>query len=77
MNPYLLPGFDDRLVETEPWILIHVRTAGSGPPLLFLHGHPQNLSTWYKVAPILARRFTVVLPDLRGYGESAKPPSDP
>ena len=48
---------------------------GSGPPLLLLHGHPQNHVTWHKVAPGLARAgFTVVAADLRGYGDSSKPP---
>ncbi len=46
---------------------------GSGPPLLMLHGYPQNLSLWARIAPKLAARFTVVCADLRGYGESAKP----
>jgi haloacetate dehalogenase len=46
---------------------------GSGPPLLMLHGYPQNLSLWARVAPKLAERFTVVCADLRGYGDSAKP----
>lgn len=56
-----------------------IRTAigGSGPPLLLLHGHPQNHLTWYKVAPELARNFTIIAPDLRGYGDSGKPHSDP
>nr|WP_244396042.1 alpha/beta hydrolase [Beijerinckia indica] len=58
---------------------IRIRTAvgGSGPPLLLLHGHPQTHLTWHKVAPRLAQRFTVVLPDLRGYGDSAKPEGGP
>jgi haloacetate dehalogenase len=77
MNADLLPGFDQRFIETEPGMTIHARMAGSGPPLLLLHGHPQNLSTWYKVAPILSQRFTVVAADLRGYGDSAKRASDP
>ena len=48
-----------------------VRRDGSGPPVLLLHGHPRTHVTWHKVAPILAERFTVVCPDLRGYGESS------
>ena len=47
---------------------------GSGPPLLLLHGHPQTHVIWHKVADRLARRFTVVASDLRGYGDSGKPP---
>ncbi len=50
-------------------------TGGDGPPLLLLHGYPQTHVIWHKVAPLLADRFTVVAPDLRGYGDSAKPPS--
>lgn len=52
---------------------IHVVKGGNGPALLLLHGYPQNHAMWHKVAPVLADRFTVVCPDLRGYGDSAKP----
>ncbi|WHT21492.1 alpha/beta hydrolase [Crossiella sp. CA-258035] len=58
-------------------VSLRVRHGGSGPPLLLLHGHPRTHATWYRVAPLLAERFTVVCPDLRGYGESDKPPSTP
>jgi haloacetate dehalogenase len=50
-------------------------TGGSGPPLLLLHGYPQTHVMWRKVAPRLAQDFTVVVPDLRGYGYSSKPPA--
>lgn len=53
---------------------LHVVTGGSGPPLLLLHGYPQSHVMWHKVAPILAQRFRLVIPDLRGYGDSDKPP---
>lgn len=56
---------------------IAYRIGGSGPGLLLLHGHPQTHIIWRKVAPILAERFTVVAADLRGYGDSGKPPADP
>ena len=56
---------------------IRLRRAGSGPPLLLLHGNPQTHAMWHKVAPTLARRFTVIAPDIRGYGLSAKPPATP
>ena len=56
---------------------IRVRHGGGGPPLLLLHGIPQTHLMWHKIAPGLAREFTVVATDLRGYGESGKPPSTP
>jgi len=57
-------------------VTLRVRHGGSGPPLLLVHGHPRTHTTWHRVAPRLAERFTVVCPDTRGYGESAKPPTD-
>ena len=54
---------------------IHVRVAGSGPPLLLLHGYPQTGAMWHRVAPALAEERTVVVADLRGYGASSKPPT--
>jgi haloacetate dehalogenase len=51
-----------------------LRRGGEGPPLLLLHGNPQTHAMWHRVAPVLARRFTVVCPDITGYGFSAKPP---
>jgi haloacetate dehalogenase len=56
---------------------LRVRHGGTGPAVLLLHGHPRTHVTWHKVAPVLAERFTVVCPDLRGYGESSKPPTTP
>ena len=56
--------------------LLHTRLSGSGPPLLLLHGHPQTHAMWHLVAPALARYFTVVMMDLRGYGDSGRPQSD-
>jgi haloacetate dehalogenase len=56
---------------------LRVRHGGSGPPLLLLHGHPRTHTTWHRVAPLLSRDYTVVCPDLRGYGESSKPETTP
>ena len=55
---------------------INVKIAGNGPPVLFLHGYPQTHMIWHKIAPELSRHYTVVLTDLRGYGDSSKPKSD-
>ena len=68
----LFPGFRMMDVATSG-TTIRLRTGGSGPPLLLLHGYPQTHVLWHKVAPRLAERFTVVTADLRGYGDSAKP----
>ncbi|WP_207480635.1 alpha/beta fold hydrolase [Arenibaculum pallidiluteum] len=72
LAPSLIPGFATRDIET-PQVRIRASVGGSGPPLLLLHGHPQNHATWHRVAPRLARDFTVVAADLRGYGDSEKP----
>ncbi|TFY98513.1 alpha/beta fold hydrolase [Ramlibacter rhizophilus] len=56
-------------------VRLHGRRAGEGPPLLLLHGHPQTLAMWHRVAPVLARSHGVVLMDLRGYGDSGRPPA--
>jgi haloacetate dehalogenase len=57
--------------------VIHAEVGGSGPPLLLLHGYPQTHVAWHRIAPALARHFTVVAPDLRGYGDSTGPAGDP
>jgi len=67
------PGFSPRRVATEEGVEINALVGGSGPPLLVLHGHPQTHVIWHRVAGQLAERFTVVLADLRGYGDSSKP----
>lgn len=71
-RPDLMPGFTWRDIIVDG-VRIRTATGGSGPPLLLLHGHPQTHLTWHKVAPELARRFSVVVTDLRGYGDSDKP----
>lgn len=72
----LLPGFERRLVDAGDGAIMTL-TAGSGPPLLMLHGDPQTHLCWHRIAPRLTDRFTVVLPDLRGRGESHKPGPGP
>ncbi len=72
----MFEGFELSMIETAE-VVIRVRHGGNGPPLLLLHGHPQTHAMWHKIAPRLARDFTVVAADLRGYGESSKPASTP
>jgi len=72
----LFPGFAARDVDGAG-ARIHCVVGGSGPPLLLLHGYPQTHAMWHKVAPALAERHTVVCADLRGYGDSSKPPGAP
>lgn len=72
----LFPGFAPHRIATPDGQHIHTLVGGSGPPLLLLHGHPQTSAIWHKVAPTLAQHFTLVLADLRGYGDSAKPAGD-
>jgi haloacetate dehalogenase len=67
------PGFEKRRIQTSG-AEINLVTGGSGPPLLLLHGYPQTHAMWRKIAPRLAQEFTLVIPDLRGYGDSSKPP---
>lgn len=68
----LFPGFTRKKIRVSG-AAINLVVAGEGPPLLLLHGYPQTHATWHRVAPQLARDFTVVCPDLRGYGDSSKP----
>jgi haloacetate dehalogenase len=72
----MFEGFDLSMIETGE-VTIRARHGGSGPPLLLLHGHPQTHVMWHRVAPRLARDFTVVAPDLTGYGDSSKPQTTP
>src|SRR6267142_4481564 len=72
----LFPGFKHVDMRTKGAI-IRVRHGGSGPPLLLLHGNPNNHVLWYAVASRLAERYHVVLPDLRGYGDSSLPEPGP
>ncbi len=70
-------GFEESRVDVGDDVVLRVRTGGSGPPVVLLHGHPRTHTTWHRVAPLLAAAgHTVVCPDLRGYGRSSKPPTD-
>jgi haloacetate dehalogenase len=69
----LFPGFRTQKIQTSG-ATIHTLVGGSGPPLLLIHGYPQTHVEWHKIAGRLAERFTVVMTDLRGYGDSSKPP---
>ncbi len=65
----MMEGFSYRTIATSA-ARLHVAVGGAGPPLLLLHGYPQTHLAWHRVAPALAKEFTVIAPDLRGYGES-------
>lgn len=71
----MFEGFEKTQIETSG-TTINLVHGGEGPPLLLLHGYPQTHVEWHKIAPRLAEHFHVVVPDLRGYGDSGKPPSD-
>jgi len=72
----MFEGFESATVETED-TAIFIRRGGSGAPLLLLHGFPETHVMWHRVALELAENFTVVCADLRGYGASGKPKSQP
>lgn len=71
----MFEGFASHDIE-GPAGRLRTLCGGRGAPLLLLHGHPQTHAMWHRVAPGLARHFTVVMMDLRGYGDSARPTSD-
>ncbi|HKN00269.1 MAG TPA: alpha/beta hydrolase [Candidatus Binataceae bacterium] len=71
----MFEGFTSRRIKTSG-AEIALMHGGSGSPLLLIHGYPQSHVIWHKVAPRLAERFTLVVPDLRGYGASSKPATD-
>lgn len=72
----LYPTLETRDIESDAGVQIRIRIAGQGAPLLLLHGHPQTHAIWHKVAPPLREHFTIVMADLRGYGDSSKPRGD-
>jgi haloacetate dehalogenase len=72
----MFEGFAEERIALDEATL-HVRHGGAGPAVLLLHGHPRTHATWHQLAPLLAAHHTVVCPDLRGYGRSSKPASQP
>ena len=70
----LFPGFASHTASTDAG-RIFARVGGSGPPLVLLHGFPETGAMWHRIAPALAETFTLVIPDLRGYGWSSAPAS--
>jgi haloacetate dehalogenase len=74
--PVIIPGFEQKRITVssdDGPIEIACQIGGNGPPILLLHGFPQTKAIWEIVAPELAKNYTVVVSDLRGYGESSKP----
>ena len=75
-SPSFFDGFTEQWFDTGEG-RVFCRIAGEGPPLLLLHGYPQTSAMWHAVAPELAKGYQVICPDLRGYGRSHKPATDP
>ncbi len=71
----LFPGFASHWIDSSAR-KIFARAGGSGPPLLLLHGYTQTHVMWHRVAPTLAQRFSLIIPDLPGYGWAVAPASD-
>jgi haloacetate dehalogenase len=76
MDDPLFPGFRVRRLRRAD-SEVHAVVGGNGPPVLLLHGYPQTHAAWHRIAPMLAREFTVIAPDLRGYGDSVGPVGGP
>ena len=76
LMPDLFPGFTTHRLEVDG-LTFHARSGGTGPALLCLHGYPQTHVCWHRIAPRLAQGHTVVLMDLRGYGQSSAPAGNP
>ena len=68
------PGFKPAMIQTSAGVTINAVSAGQGPPVLLMHGAPQTHVSWRLVAPELAKDYSVVATDLRGYGDSSTPP---
>lgn len=74
----MFEGFEEWDREVGNGVVLHGRSGGAGAPVVLLHGHPRTHATWHRVAPLLvAAGHTVVCPDLRGYGRSSKPATEP
>jgi haloacetate dehalogenase len=71
----MFEGFKNQHIDTGD-ARIHVRVAGEGTPVVLIHGYPQNSTCWHKIAPTLAKTYQVIVPDLRGYGDSTGPAPD-
>jgi haloacetate dehalogenase len=71
----MFEGFESRHIDTTN-ATIHCRVAGDGPAVVLIHGYPQSGACWHKLAPLLVERYRVIVPDLRGYGDSVGPPPD-
>ena len=69
-------GFEQKLIDVGE-AKINLKVGGDGPPILLLHGFPQTHVHWHAIAPLLSSKFTLVIPDLRGYGDSTGPKPDP
>ena len=73
----IFDGFALDHIDVGPGVPLRVRHGGSGPAVVLLHGHPRTHTTWWKVAPLLAEQFTLICPDLPGYGQSTGPTTTP
>ena len=71
----MLKNFISKKIKTTD-ALINTKVGGTGPPILLMHGYPQTHLMWHKIAPQLSKKFTVIVTDLRGYGDSSKPETD-
>jgi len=69
----MFDNFSTENFTVSDGVRIHARVGGRGPGLLLMHGHPQTHTMWHRVAPELARHYTVVVPDIRGFGDSSRP----
>ncbi|WP_442881930.1 alpha/beta fold hydrolase [Comamonas sp.] len=69
----LMAGLAPQQVLVDDGVQLHTWVGGQGPALLLVHGHPQTAVIWHRLVPELSRHFTLVVPDLRGYGDSSKP----